>query len=189
MKSIKILIAGAVVILAANMLTGCTPKNTTVSEVGAQRIAVAQEMKKTVSLSPVATEDEKGITVHLLLSNPGKKPITSVQAWLSYNPEVLEGVSIDTQDSAFELMAPYTNDFDQNAGLMMLGRSTAKSVDNEEISIATIHFNRIGKGAAMIEAYDFRSDLEGHTSANMMVDGAPVNILLKPPTPLVTLNQ
>lgn len=188
MNSIKILIATAMVMLVTSALTGCTSEKDA-STVGVQRIAVAQEMKKTVSLSLAKVQGEDDVVARLMLSNPEKKPITSVQAWLAYNPEVLEGVSIDTKETAFELMAPYDNDFDQEAGLVMLGRSSAEPVSDKEIVIADLHFKRIGDGAAMIEAYDFRQDLEGHTSANMMVDGVPVNILIKPQTPLVIINK
>lgn len=185
-QSIKVLIAAGMVMLATNALAGCTPDGE-VSEVGAERIAAAQEMRKTVSLLLTEAEVGEDIVVRLVLDNSEKKPVTSVQAWLTYNPDVLKGVSIDTKNSAFELMAPYDNDFDHEAGLMMLGRSSATPVEDEEITIAEIHFERVGEGAAMIEAYDYRQDLTGHTSANMMLDGVPMNILLKPQSPLLII--
>ena len=188
MKSIKILIAGAMVMLVTSALTGCASEQSA-SSVGAQRIAEAQEMIKTVTLSLTQIEDEKDIVVRLSLNNPEKKPITSVEAWLAYNPSVLEGGSIDTNNTPFEMVAPYINGFDQAFGLVMLGRSNSEPISDKEITVADIHFKRIGEGAAMIEAYDYRQDLEGHTSANMMVDGTPFNILLKPETPLVIINK
>lgn len=187
-QSIKILIAAGMVMLATNALTGCTP-NGEVSKVGVERIAAAQEMKKTVNLLLTEAEEGEDMVVRLALDNPEKKPVTSVQAWLTYNPDVLKGVSINTENSAFELMAPYDNDFDHVAGFVMLGRSNATPVDDKEITIAEIHFEKIGEGAAMIEAYDYKQDLEGHTSANMMVDGVPMNILLKPQSPLLIINK
>ena len=71
----------------------------------------------------------------------------------------------------------------------MIGRSSAKPVRDEKIMVAEIHFERTGEGAAMIEAYDYRQDLTGHTSANMMQNGTPVNILLKPQVPLPIISQ
>lgn len=189
MNSVKILIAGAMVALLTSALTGCASKKQESNSVGVQRISEAKEMIKTVSLSLSEVENKDGIVVRLMLSNPEKKPITSVQSWLTYNPKVLEGVSIDTKETAFELMAPYNNNFDQAIGLVMLGRSNAEPVSDKEIVIADLHFKRIGEGAAMIEAYDFRQDMEGHTSANMMLDGKPVNILMEPQIPLVIINQ
>lgn len=182
MKSIKILIATALIMFASNALAGCTPKSA--SEAGIQRIAEAQEMKKTVILSLRKADDQNGLTFDLMLLNPDEKPLTSVQTWLSYNPDLLKGVSIDTSASAFGLTAPYVNDFDQEAGLLTLGRSNASPVSDKEIRVARVYFEKRHDGVVMIEAYDYRPDLEGHTSANMMVDGSPVNVLLKPQTPL-----
>lgn len=185
--SIKIIIATAIVMAASNFLVGCSPKQD-VSEIGVERIAEAQEMKKTVTLSLLQIDDGKDLVLRLVLKNPEKSPITSTQAWLAYNPDLLKGLSIDTKTSAFEMTAPYDNDFDEVAGLVMLGRSTAKAVNDETITVAEIHFSKITDGVAMIEAYDHRQDLTGHTSANMMVDGTPVNILLKPQSPLLIIN-
>lgn len=187
MNSVKILIAAAMILIATNVLAGCTPSD--VSEVAMQRIEEAQEMKKNVSLMLTQVEGQDDVMVRLALNNPEKKPVTSVQAWLAYNPDTLKGVSIDTSVSAFELMAPYDNDFDHDLGLVMLGRSSASPVMDKEIVIVDIHFERAADGAAMIEAYDYKQTMLGHTSANMMLDGNPINILLKPQSPLLIINQ
>jgi hypothetical protein len=186
MESLKILIAAGVLILASSALIGCTPSGN-VSEVGIERIEAAQEMKKNVELQLAEVEGEDDVVVQMLLNNPENRPITSVQAWLTYNPELLKGVSINTSRSAFELTAPYDNDFDHETGLMMLGRSTSTPIEDEQIMIAEVHFTRVSEGVAMIEAYDFKQDLVGHTSANMMFNEAPVNVLLKPESPLLII--
>jgi len=187
MSSLKIIIAAAIVLVASNLLVGCSAKP---SEVGIKRIEAAQEMKKTVSLYLVAVEDAADdAVVKVVLDNPERKPITSVQAWLAYNPDVLNGVELNTESSAFDLEAPYDNDFDQAAGLVMIGRSSGKAVRDTKIVVAEVHFERTGDGAAMIEAYDYKQDLMGHTSANMMKDGEPLNILLKPQSPLPIISQ
>lgn len=184
-ESLKVVIAAGMVMLASSALAGCS--NEQVSEIGIERIAAAQEMKKTVNLGLSEVEGAEDVVVRLTLDNSESKPVTSVQAWLTYNPDVLKGVSIDTGNSAFELMAPYDNDFDHEIGLVMLGRSSAEPVEDEEILIAEVHFERIGEDIAMIEAYDYKQDLVGHTSANMMVEGVPMNILLKPQSPLLII--
>lgn len=186
MTNLKILIAAALVLIATTALVGCTPKD--VSEVGVQRIEEARDLVKNVSLKLSEKEGEDLVLV-LSLDNSEKRPLTSAQVWLAYNPDLLKGVSIDTSASDFELTAPYDNDFDQELGLVMLGRSTATPLKDKEIKVAEITFERIGEGTAMVEAYDYRPDLSGHTSANIMVDGNPLNVLLKPQTPLLTLSQ
>lgn len=186
MDSIKVLIAAAVVVLSSSVLGGCSSAN--ISEVGVQRIQEAHEMKKTVRLNLVEVEGNHDINLQLTLDNPEKKEITSVQAWLSYNPKLLQGASIDVSNSDFDLMAPYNNDFDSESGLLMLGRSSSVSTSEEKLLVAELKFDRIEKGVAMFEAYDYQPDLQsGHTSVNMMFDEVPLNILLKPEAPLLAL--
>lgn len=185
MQSLKILIAGAIVLIITNALSGCAPKG--ISEIGVNRIADAQQMKKSVTFDLSKSEGTDDVVVQLKLNNPDNRPLTSVQAWLAYNPDVLRGVSIDTKASEFELQAPYDNDFDSEAGLVMIGRSSAVPVLDSEPLVAEIHFERVGDGAAMIEAYDYKQDLEGHASANIMFDGQPLNLLLKPDSPLLII--
>lgn len=188
MQSLKIIIAAAIVMFMSNILTSCSLQSP--SEVGIQRLEEAQQYKKTVELKLEVTEAEAGrIMVRVLLDNPEGKPLTSAQTWFTYNPEVLQGVEIRTADSAFELVAPYDNDFDQEGGLVMIGRSTAEAVTETYIVVADIVFTRVGPGAAMIEAYDYQIDLEGHTSANMVLDENPYNMLLKPDSPLLIINE
>lgn len=188
MSSLKIIIAAGIVLAASNLLTGCAPAEP--SEVGIKRLEEAQEMKKTVQLSLTADEtDPENIVVQVILDNPERKPLTSAQSWLAYNPRVLQGISINTKNSAFELEAPYRNDFDHEAGLVMIGRSSAFPVTDERIIVAEILFERLSDGVLMIEAYDYKQDLSGHTSANMMQNGEPVNILLKPQSPLPITSQ
>lgn len=187
MQSLKILIAAAVVLFVSNVLTGCSPQG--VSEVGVSRIVDAQQMKKTVNFVLEEAVGDEDVVLKLKLNNPENRPITSVQAWLTYNPDVLKGVSIGAEDSEFELQAPYDNDFDHEAGLVMIGRSSAVPVLDGEPLVAEVRFERVGEGAAMIEAYDYRQDLTGHASANIMFDGQPLNLLLKPESPLLIINQ
>ena len=188
MESIKIILAAAVLILASNVLTGCSPKNAP-SDVAVQRIEAAQEVKKVVELKLERVESEGDVRMKIVLENPEKKPISSAQVWLTYNPDHLEGLSIDTSDSPFELMAPYTNDFDSAIGLVMLGRSSETAVNDKEIVMAEVSFKKLTEGSAMIQAYDYTQDLQGHSSVNMMADGNPVNVLIKPATPLLVIEN
>ncbi len=186
MNSIKILLAAIIVILASNLLVACSPVG--VSEAGVKRIEEAQTLKKTVQLR-LEEQIGKDIQLKIILDNPEKMPVTSAETWLTYNPKLLTGLELDTSNSAFELAAPYSNDFDQNAGLVMLGRSTATPIMDAEILIAEIRFKKIVDGAAMIEAYDYKHNLKGHTSVNMMVGNDPLNILLKPESPLFIIED
>lgn len=170
--------------LASSILTGCGTVHG-FSKAGITRIYEAQELKKTAELELLPVPSAEGrVTLKLVIENPEKKPITSVQSWLSYNPDVLSGAALRTEESPFHIVAPYDNGFDQDAGLVMIGRSTETPVDDEEILVAEIEFEKTADGTAMIEAYDYTSDLTGHSSVNMVIDETPYNILLKPDVPL-----
>jgi hypothetical protein len=39
----------------------------------------------------------------------------------------------------------------------------------------------------MIDVYDYRENLDGHTSVNVMVEGTPHNILKKPESPALII--
>lgn len=186
MNSIKVILAAVIVLIISNLLVACSSQG--VSQVGVQRIKEASELKKTVELK---LEEQVGTDVHLklILENPEQMPISSAETWLAYNPELLTGLEVDTTNSVFELTAPYSNEFDNAAGLVMLGRSTATPITDAEILVAELRFKKLTDGVAMIESYDYKHDLGGHTSVNMMVDLDPVNILLRPDSPLLILEN
>lgn len=129
------------------------------------------------------------VMVTISIENPSRKPITSVQTWLSYDVNKLKGKSLDTSNSSFQLQAPYDNTFDRVNGLLMLGRSHSEPITDEMITVATVTFELLDEGGATLEAYDYRGDLTGHTSANTVVDGKPFNVLLKPGSPLLIIQE
>ncbi len=188
MKWVKKLIFGNLLILSIFLLSACSHSNLHGSAI--ERIQAAQEVKKTVTLqllklSKNSNDDE--VVLRLSLLNPSNLPIQSVQSWLSYNPKLLKGISIDTQASDFDLMAPYNNNFDSYMGLVMLGRSTTKVIDKEEITVVDIHFKKLSDAFAMIDTYDYKDDLKGHVSVNILKDNHPINVLIKPLSPLFIL--
>ncbi|MDH5597468.1 MAG: hypothetical protein OEY44_05140 [Candidatus Peregrinibacteria bacterium] len=185
MKTFKILLAALIVLGIANVLTACSPNGA--SSVGMERIEVAQVYRKTVELGLREVNSEDGLTLEIVVSNPEGKALSSAQVWLAYNPDQLKGLKLDTSDSAFELMAPYENDFDEELGLVMLGRSTESAISDTEIVLARVSFERLTDGSAMIDAYDYQLDLSGHTSVNTLVEGEPVNVLLQPESPLYVI--
>ena len=108
---------------------------------------------------------------------------------MSYDPTKLKGVEVDVAKSAFTLNAPYANAFDSTNGLMKLGRSSSTAVTDKEIHVAVVTFEVLEGKSAAIDAYDYREDLTGHTSANTLIDTRPYNVLEKPSSPLLIINQ
>jgi len=203
MKPKNIAIAALLILIASTLLNGCeTPKlsiekkatapatSVTLNESQIQELVKkAEAVKKEVKMVFEGTKADNQITVKIKLDNPNQKPITSVQAWLSFDPKILQGKKLNTADSAFTLVAPYDNAFDNTNGLVMLGRSNQESITDKTIVVADVVFNLVKNETVMLEAYDYRDDLSGHTSANAIVDGKPYNVLIKPDSPALVVEK
>jgi len=203
MKPKNIAIATLLILIASTLLNGCetiklsTEKKPAASEnVGAPSASQIQELvkkaeavKKEVKMVFEADKGDNQLTVKIKLDNPNQKPITSVQAWLSFDPQILQGKKLNTADSAFALVAPYDNAFDNTNGLVMLGRSNQKPITDKTITVADVVFDLVKNETVMLEVYDYRDDLNGHTSANTIVDGKPYNVLIKPESPALVIEK
>lgn len=194
MKSKELLIATALILLFGTVLSGCQTEGTALKGAASEKKTVIEQLvakaiaaKKEVHLKLVPTLEGKTLKVEIKLENPNLKPLASVQLWLSYDPAKLKGKSIDTKGSAFDLPAPYANEFDSEKGLMMLGRANTSPIREKSVLVAVAEFEMVGEGTTMIDAYDYRDDLSGHVSANILVDGKPFNILVKPESPALVI--
>jgi len=191
MKPSKIIIATAALILLSSFLSGCdifSKSEESVRPSAAEKsIQLARQVKKSVTFKLQAERDKSQVRVKIVLQNPDAKPITSVQSWLTYDPKVLKGSKIDVLSSPFSLTAPYDNTFDPVNGLVMVGRSNPDPVLDKTIPVAEVVFDILQNTTTMVEAYDYREDLSGHISANVMEEGLPYNILIKPESPALVV--
>jgi hypothetical protein len=195
MKPKDIVIAAVLIIIIATLFNGCGASENAVKPAANQNAAIQQIVKKAESVSKdvkmVLTGKKNGsqLTVKITLDNPKQKPITSVQTWLGFDADKLQGKQIDTSKTAFSLMAPYANTFDNKNGLVMLGRSSSTPITDKTIEVADVVFDVTAQETIMIDAYDYRDDLTGHTSVNTIVEGLPYNILIKPESPALVINK
>ncbi len=200
MKPKDILIATALILTLSSLLTGCKLIETQAPAKQATKpappkinlekvVKKALAAKKEVSMIFKSEKSENQVTVTVSLENPKNKPITSIQSWLSFDATKLQGKEINTKNSAFELMAPYDNTFDNENGLVMIGRSNPDSITDSSIQVVEVVFDVIAEGAVMIDAYDYRDDLTGHTSVNTVLDNKPYNILIKPDSPALIIEN
>lgn len=206
MNSIKIFLAVLMIMLASNVLSGCdaspqvdapevasfsqltASERSNLSQLAMARMDVAKALEKSVTLKmEVISNAEDRLHVQLLLENPKQTPITSVESWVSYSPKQLKGMRMEVDEELFELIAPYENGFDDDNGLLKFGRSTATPLTDERVVLAELWFEKATSDAAILDAYDYQYDLSGHQSVNMMHEGEPVNMLLKPHTPLLVV--
>ncbi|MBN1258965.1 hypothetical protein JXA05_04385 [Candidatus Peregrinibacteria bacterium] len=192
MKPSKIIIAAAVLIFLSSFLSGCAliPGQDTVRPAaGQEKIQALKQVKKSVSMKLFTEKIADEVKVRVVLQNPERKPIISAQSWLSYNPALLTGLKVDATDSPFALSAPYENAFDGINGVVMVGRSNNAPITDPSITIATVTFSMKTRGTAMVDVYDYKSDLSGHASANVIEEGIPYNILLKPQSPALIIQN
>lgn len=210
MKPKDIIIATALILTLSSILSGCqliesneevsmkpvagvdqqevatkenTSKKPRIPKRAQALIQKAEFVKKEVKMVFEKEVENDKVKITVYLENPNKKPITSVQTWLSFNPELIEGLEMVTGDSAFTLPAPYKNGFDNEEGLMMLGRSNPEAITDTKIPVVVATFSVKTKGVAVVDIYDYREDLSGHTSVNTVLQGEPHNILIKPESP------
>lgn len=192
MKSKNILIATALILILGIFLAGCQVVEPNQGKVSKKTsieafIMKAVAAKKEVRLALKADRQGDKLKVTVTLENPNLRPVTSVQSWLSFDPSKLQGGSIETRNSAFSLMAPYSNTFDNENGLVMLGRANPQPVEEKSTLVAVLSFDIVKGGVTTLDAYDYQDDLSGHTSANVLENGKPFNVLQKPDSPLLII--
>lgn len=150
----------------------------------------AQQTDASLEINSLITEARVGdeFDVDVTLKNPGLQSVISVRSWLDYNENVLEAVSVDTNDTPFTLSAPGETEVSADQGLVKLGRSNVSGgFELAEGKVATVRFKVITPYAiaTVIEAYDYQISELGHTSVNIVDQAFPVNILSEEPEALV----
>ena len=153
-------------------------------------ITSAQQSDASLEFSTLATEARVGdeFDVQIVVKNPGLQNIISVRSWLSYDPNILEGVGVDTDDSPFTLSAPGETEISNDDGLIKLGRSNISGgYAQAEAKVATVRFKvkTPFAVAAAVEAYDYQITELGHTSVNIVDQAFPINILSGEPDALI----
>ncbi len=153
----------------------------------AARVQQAQEFRKSVDLHFDARRQEQEASVSIWLSNPEQKPITSVESWLSFNPEAVEVLSVDLSQSAFRLQAPYGQQVDAVQGLIRVGAGNNPPLTSVNLPVAEVRLRLLKPGALLMDTFSYQPDLSGHVSANAVVQGQTYNLLRPPASPAVAL--
>jgi hypothetical protein len=55
------------------------------------------------------------------------------------------------------------------------------------INVAEVVFELATDAVTMVDFYDYKTDLSGHVSVNIMLDGTPYNVLLAPESPALII--
>ena len=166
------------VILGTPIPVGTSPKALAITSDGSTVYVMNQNPgSEEGSISVINTKTNKLITGPGLPIKIGKWPLA-----LAIVPD---GNLYVIDDGS----APYDNGFDNEKGLVMIGRASSTKQFKKSLKVATVTFDIISEGTLMIDSYDYRNDLSGHTSANSLIDGKPYNILIKPNSPALAVEN
>jgi hypothetical protein len=118
-----------------------------IKQLAEEERAIQQEIKKAkVKVRMKTIEDtEDTLRVQVILHNPTKRGIQSVQSWIIYPKSILTGKSITLENTeVFGLIAPDEMNFDTEKGMVKIGVSaegTPKSTP-EEVVVAEVVFEK-----------------------------------------------
>jgi hypothetical protein len=115
------------------------------------------------------------------ISNPNLQSVDSVRVWLSYDPVILEGISIHVSDS-FPTVTPGESDFDTENGYVMIEarNDTEDSNEDDSILVARVRFlvKETSPAGTPISFYDPQDG--GHTSISSIINEVETYILSDP---------
>lgn len=180
--------------LACFLLAGCGAVNDdsslqhSSSPLDAERlkllIADQQEMQKTAELSLKGEYVAKNtVAVAIRLHNPEEKQIDSVRSWLTFDPSKMKVSRIDDSHSDFDIFLAEENTFDNEKGIVSIGRSSQKPMLAKEAQVATVVFTMLPvrkETVAPIDFYGYSADSAGYTGIMHIVRGVPRNIMKEP---------
>jgi hypothetical protein len=135
--------------------------------------------------------DPYTMVVTVKAKNPKKYNLQSVRTWLTYAPEKLQAVKIETKNSPFQIAAPEENMIDPESGLIKIGRANvSEKVQDEEIEIAKIVFVKKiqNDDATIIDFYNHKNS-KGHTQANVVLNNQVINVAKKPNSPALIIRK
>lgn len=121
------------------------------------------------------------LDLDIILKNPASEPIQRIRVWLSYDPEVLEGVSIET-NPRFPVITPGEADFAIANGTVQIGIRTEgeEGERDEHITVARVQFrvkSLPAGGTTALAFQDIRKEADGHTVAVRGRGSEEVNVL------------
>ena len=83
------------------------------------------------------------LDIDVVIDNPGKRKINRVRVWLSYDPNMLEGESLEINEK-FDVVTPDEKDFSPDEGYVKIEASKGRGNENgDKILVARIQFKVI----------------------------------------------
>ncbi len=126
------------------------------------------------------------LNMDVVVDNPSDQKISRVRAWISYDPDVLEGVAIEINED-FPTITPGEADFSPSQGYAMIQASSAEGAEPSDRNtvVATVRFRvkETPPAGTVITFYDVKKG--GHTEVIVKEDETETNILGEDPGTLL----
>ena len=124
---------------------------------------------QTVETNPLREGDI--LDIDIVIHNPSAYDISRARSWLSYDPNVLRGDSIDIHTD-FPITTPGEQDFSNDEGYAKIGASTdTKKPDTKNVMFARVQFTVLDASVGQTPITFYDPQLDGHT-AIMVQDGS-----------------
>lgn len=181
------------IVAALVLLSSCGRTNPVVSQNNGnstslqQMIEQQKEQEKTTSLTlqteKTTLQGGDMFVVHVVLDNPKNEEIDSVRSWLTFDPTKVQVVALDETKSDFDLAMSDEKMFDNQKGIIAIGRSSTNIKKASSLIVMDISFQTLSLTSEAITAIDFYNytpDTNGHTGVYHLVGDTPYNILKEP---------
>jgi hypothetical protein len=118
------------------------------------------------------------LDIDIVIDNPSKQEIARARAWLSYDPDVLQGNSIDIHN-AFPVVTPGENTFSSNEGYAKMGASAdGDGSESKKVMFARLQFTVLDTSVGKTPITFHDPQLDGHTVI-MAKDGSDDSYILE----------
>jgi len=120
------------------------------------------------------------VDVEIAIDNPSKQKIKRIRAWLSYDPDILEGESIEISDD-FPEVTPGESNFSESQGYAMMEASAEDDnlPNDSTVVFAHVQFRVIStpNGGTIVSFHDAKSG--GHTDVTVAGDAEEEESILE----------
>lgn len=131
---------------------------------------------QTLKTRPLRTGDI--LDVDIVIDNPSEQEISRARAWLSYDPDVLKGDSIEIH-SAFPVVTPGESTFSNDEGYAKMGASSdGKEPKTKKVMFARLQFTVLNTSVGKTPITFHDPQLDGHTVI-MTKDGSEESYILE----------
>ena len=127
------------------------------------------------------------LDIDVVIQNPGTQPIASAKAWINYDPNILEGIQVDINETVFPLITPGEEDFFPREGYIKIGaESTLETRESHfwvQIARIQLRIKKTNPTGTVLSFYNVQQG--GNTSINGVSDSGNTYIQGKEPGSLL----